>query len=77
MIVAQFNWTAVKKSPNKHFQGEYFYDMYEWNPYKMKWVFLPSARFGDLIYADKCASARNDEIQTMFDSNKYLPPAMK
>lgn len=29
MIVAQFNWTAIKKVRNKYYPDEYVYDMYE------------------------------------------------
>lgn len=86
-VVAQFAWTAVKEvtddikvsglpygSPPQ-FQRKTFYDVWEWNVWKLKWVRLSNTAcgFGSKSAAVDCASERSDEIQAMFDSNKQIP----
>ena len=76
MILKQYTWTAVKKNPNKHEPAFPYFDMYEWNPFKMKWVRISSARFGTFTLADNCAKERSLEIQQMFDNNRTAPTPM-
>lgn len=70
-VVAQYDWTAVKERERPWGKS---YAVYEWNPFKMKWVSIVSARgFGKFEHADKCAFDRSNEIQRMFDNNKVKP----
>lgn len=66
MIIKQYPFAAVKKQKT-------FFDVWQWNLYKMKWVRLVSARFSDEVYANRSAERISNEIEEMLKNNQKIP----
>lgn len=72
-VVARYDWACVKENKKKN--GLVGYDVWQWNPYKLKWVRMSNhaCGFGELHYASKAAKEISDETQAMLDNNQQKP----
>jgi hypothetical protein len=80
-VVVQLRWIAVVKvtRPMPFFtdpeQLIISYDIMEWNLFRMRWGRMSQANnFGTLENAERCAKLRDDQINTMIENNRNLPP---
>lgn len=75
VIVAQFDWTFVKSVANPYGEGEVF-DIWQWNLFKTKWTRLSNTAcgYGELSDASRDAQKMSNDIQTMLDANRSIPP---
>lgn len=66
-VVFKAKYAAVKEVPNP---ARTFYDLWQWNPMKSKWVRVASGSgFGDLAVATREATNLSNEIDAMFKNN--------
>lgn len=74
-IVKRYPWALIKKRPDPAAEGEWCFDIWRWNVYKLKWVRMSNTACGYSSLADAAATASivSQETATMLVRNREPP----